>query len=250
MLPADHGPYDGVIVLGGTMDAFDDEKNPHFQPLIQLLRGFHPADKPILGICLGAQLVARVFDKPVYRHVELELGFTEVEITDAGARSPLLAGAARRQRVMEWHQDTFDLPEGAELLVTGERCRNQAFRIGHHVYAFQFHFEATRPMLRSWVKAADIAALRQEPSGFPSRPRGRHRPAYAGPGGARPPDLRGLARPRRGERQQPRLQRPASPPPRRLRSESIARPNFAAPVDRADADSTCALSIDRSESAT
>jgi GMP synthase (glutamine-hydrolysing) len=159
LLPPDHAPYDGVIVLGGTMDAFDDEKNPYFHPLIQLLRGFHRADKPILGICLGAQLVARVFDKPVYRHVELEVGFTEVEITDAGARSPLLAGAARRQRVMEWHQDTFDLPEGAELLVTGERCRNQAFRIGHHVYAFQFHFEATRPMLRSWAKAANFEAL-------------------------------------------------------------------------------------------
>jgi GMP synthase-like glutamine amidotransferase len=80
-LPAGHDPYDGVIVLGGTMDAFDDEKNPYFQPLIQLLRGFHQADKPILGICLGAQLVARVFDKPVYRHVELEVGFTEVEIS-------------------------------------------------------------------------------------------------------------------------------------------------------------------------
>src|ERR1700704_5788106 len=60
LLPPDHGPYDGVIVLGGTMDAFDDEKTPFFQPLIQLLGGFHRAKKPILGICLGAQLVARV----------------------------------------------------------------------------------------------------------------------------------------------------------------------------------------------
>ncbi len=182
ILPPDHGPYDGVIVLGGTMDAFDDERNPYFQPLIQLLRGFHQADKPILGICLGAQLVARVFDKPVYRHVELELGFTEVEITDAGARCPLLAGAARRQRIMEWHQDTFDLPEGAELLVTGERCRNQAFRIGPHVYAFQFHFEATRPMLRSWVKAADIADLAKTHPDFLPGLEGdiaRHMPAQA-----------------------------------------------------------------------
>jgi len=158
-LPASHAPYDGAIVLGGTMDAFDDARNPQFQPMIELLRGFHRAEKPILGICLGAQLVARVFDKPVYRHAELEVGFTEVEITEAGARSPLLAGIARRQWVMEWHQDTFDLPEEAELLVKGARCPNQAFRIGQHVYAFQFHFEATTPLLRSWVKAANPAAL-------------------------------------------------------------------------------------------
>jgi GMP synthase-like glutamine amidotransferase len=153
-MPADHAPYDGVIVLGGMMDAFDDQKNPQFQPMIHLLRGFHAAEKPILGICLGAQLVARTFDKPVYRHIELELGFTEVEITDAGAACPLFTGLARRQRVMEWHQDTFDLPEGAELLVAGARCRNQAFRIGRNVYAFQFHFEASRSILRSWLRSS------------------------------------------------------------------------------------------------
>src|SRR6185369_1864136 len=167
-MPADHIAYDGVLVMGGAMDAFDDENYPQFWPMIRLLRAFHAVGKPILGVCLGAQLVARVFEKPVYRHHELELGFTEVEVTDAGAASPLLAGAARKQWVMEWHQDTFDLPEGAELLITGERCRNQAFRIGHHVYAFQFHFEATRPMLRSWVKAADIGALAKSHPDFMS----------------------------------------------------------------------------------
>ena len=152
-IPAGHGPYDAVLVLGGTMDAFDDEKNPQFQPLIRLLQGFHAAEKPILGICLGAQLAARTFDKRVYRHHELEIGFTEIEITPAGAATPLLSGLARRQWVMEWHQDTFDLPDGAELIATGERCPNQAFRIGRHVYAFQFHFEASKPLLRSWIRA-------------------------------------------------------------------------------------------------
>jgi GMP synthase (glutamine-hydrolysing) len=162
-LPADHGRYDGVLVLGGAMDAFDDEKNPQFQPLIRLLQGFHAAEKPILGICLGAQLVARTFEKPVYRHRELELGFTEIEITEAGAATPLLDGLERRQWVMEWHQDTFDLPDGAELLATGERCRNQAFRIGRHVYAFQFHFEASRTILRSWVRANRDFLKQQHP---------------------------------------------------------------------------------------
>jgi GMP synthase (glutamine-hydrolysing) len=162
-LPSHHASYDGVIVLGGAMDAFDDEKNPQFRPMIELLRGFHAAEKPILGICLGAQLVARTFDKPVYRHIELELGFTEVEITPGGAATPLFASLERRQWVMEWHQDTFELPEGAELLVSGERCPNQAFRIGAHVYAFQFHFEATRSMLRSWLKPNRAALQASHP---------------------------------------------------------------------------------------
>jgi GMP synthase (glutamine-hydrolysing) len=167
-LPAEHGRYDAAIVLGGVMDAFDDENNPQFRPLIRLLQGFHAAEKPILGICLGAQLIARTFEKPVYRHHELELGFTEVEITEAGAATPLLSGLERRQWVMEWHQDTFDLPDGAELLATGARCRNQGFRIGRHVYAFQFHFEASRAILRTWVRA-NSASLQQQHPDFPAR---------------------------------------------------------------------------------
>ncbi len=167
-IPASHGPYDGVLVLGGTMDAFDDEKNPQFQPLIRLLQGFHGAEKPILGICLGAQLAARTFEKRVYRHHELEIGFTEVEITAAGAATPLLSGLARRQWLMEWHQDTFDLPDGAELIVTGERCPNQGFRIGRHVYAFQFHFEANKPLLRSWIRAG-LASVEKHHPDFPAR---------------------------------------------------------------------------------
>jgi GMP synthase (glutamine-hydrolysing) len=180
-LPASHASYDAVIVLGGAMDAFDDEKNPQFRPMIELLRGFHAAEKPILGICLGAQLVARTFDKPVYRHIELELGFTEVKITPAGAATPLFQGLARRQWVMEWHQDTFELPEGAELLVAGERCRNQAFRIGSHVYAFQFHFEANKSMLRSWLKPNRAALQASHPdfvAGF-ERELAAHMPAQA-----------------------------------------------------------------------
>jgi GMP synthase (glutamine-hydrolysing) len=161
-MPAEHAPYDGVLVMGGAMDAFDDENYPQFWPMIRLLRGFHAAGKPILGVCLGAQLVARVFEKLVYRHHELELGFTEVDVTDAGAASPLLAGAARKHWVMEWHQDTFDLPEGAELLITGKRCRNQAFRIAN-AYAFQFHFEVTRPMVRQWGKVAADFLKREHP---------------------------------------------------------------------------------------
>jgi hypothetical protein len=83
---------------------------------------------------------------------------------------------------MEWHQDTFELPEGAELLVSGQRCRNQAFRIGEHVYAFQFHFEATTPMLRSWARSANPERLaKTHPHFLPGfeRELAAHMPAQA-----------------------------------------------------------------------
>lgn len=165
-LPADHRDYDGVIVMGGPMDADDDENYPHFRPLIRLLQGFHAAGKPMLGVCLGAQIFARTFGKPVRRHHELEFGFTENLVTDAGARDPLLRGLARSQWLMQWHQDTFDLPDGAELLMTGARCPNQGFRLGDSVYAFQFHLETTKPILRTWVRVRHDFLAREHPHFF------------------------------------------------------------------------------------
>lgn len=165
-LPEDHGGYDGAIVFGGPMGAADDANYPHFRPLIRLLRGFHAAGKPLMGVCLGAQLFARVFDKKVVRHHELEFGFTRIDLTDEGAADPLLAGLGRTQWLMEWHQDTFELPEGAVLLATGDRCPNQAFRMGETLYAFQFHLESTRPIVRSWVNARRRFLERNYPDFF------------------------------------------------------------------------------------
>jgi GMP synthase-like glutamine amidotransferase len=165
-LPADHRDYDGVIVMGGPMDADDDANYPHFRPLIQMLQGFHAAGKPMLGVCLGAQIFARVFGKAVKRHHELEFGFTENFITDDGARDPLLAGLARSQWLMQWHQDTFDLPDGAVLLMTGAACANQGIRLGDSVYAFQFHLETTKPILRTWVRVRHDFLAREHPYFF------------------------------------------------------------------------------------
>jgi GMP synthase-like glutamine amidotransferase len=165
-LPSDDRAYDGVIVMGGPMDADDDENYPHFQELIRLLQGFHRAGKPMMGVCLGAQIFARTFGKQVRRHHELEFGFTENFVTDEGAADPLLAGMAKSQWLMQWHQDTFDLPDGAVLLMSGPRCVNQAFRLGDSVYAFQFHLETTKPILRTWVRVRHEFLAREHPYFF------------------------------------------------------------------------------------
>jgi GMP synthase (glutamine-hydrolysing) len=143
--------YDGIIVLGGTQHANDDHKHPYFPAVLRLMREFHAADRPVLGSCLGAQLLARAFGGRVARHSHLEFGFLELSITPEGERDALLKGLAPKHRLMEWHEDTFDLPQGATHLLAGAGCRNQGFRIGKRSYGFQCHFEATRELVESWI---------------------------------------------------------------------------------------------------
>lgn len=158
-LPADHGPFDGALILGGAQSAADDAGNPYYAELLPLLRRFHEAGKPLLGICLGSQLLARVFGKKVYRHSHIEFGFHRLAVTEAGRDDPLLAALPLTPHLMEFHEDTFDLPDEAVLLMTGEGCRNQAYRVGGTAYAFQCHIEVTRDILDRWgAEPASVAA--------------------------------------------------------------------------------------------
>ena len=150
-LPASPDGYAGALVLGGAMRANDDDKYPALAPMRQLLREFHAADKPVLGICLGAQILARCFGGEVRLHSEFEFGHTPLQFTADGRRDPLLAGLPNPQWIMQCHEDTFDVPAAGVTLMTGQACANQAFRVGRATYAFQCHFEATPEIIRSWV---------------------------------------------------------------------------------------------------
>ena len=150
-LPASPNGYDGILVLGGVMSANDDDKYSGLAPMRQLLREFHAADKPILGICLGAQVLARTFGAEVRRHTGMEFGYTPLHFTDAGHRDPLLSGLPNPQWIMESHEDTFDIPANGAALMAGDDCLNQAFRVGRAAYGFQCHFEATPTLIDSWV---------------------------------------------------------------------------------------------------
>lgn len=138
-----------VISLGGPMGVYESPRQPFLADELELLRRRLAADRPTLGICLGAQLIAAALGARVYPGPGKEIGFAPVILTDPGAASPL-ALIAPDQPVLHWHGDTFDLPEGAELLASTSRYRNQAFAIGPNVLALQFHLEAGDD-IESWL---------------------------------------------------------------------------------------------------
>lgn len=151
-LPSGPREHDGLIVLGGTMTALDDGKRPYFPALTRLIRDFAEADKPVLGVCLGAQLIARSFDAELHIGGDLEFGFHVVDPTPAAAADPVLGHLDSPLALFQWHTDHYALPPAAELLATGASYENQAYRIGRTIYGMQFHFEATRSLVESQLE--------------------------------------------------------------------------------------------------
>ena len=151
-LPADARAHDGLLILGGAMNAYADATCPHFPALLELARDLAVAGKPVLGICLGAQLLARAWGAKVEIGTAPEFGLVPLAPTPAAPDDPLLAGTPWPTAVMQWHDDTFALPEAATLLLQGAACRHQAFRIAGCVYGFQGHIEADEAALRDWPR--------------------------------------------------------------------------------------------------
>lgn len=150
-LPATPQGYDAAVILGGAQQAGDDLGFPAFVPMLDLLREFHQQSKPMLGLCLGGQLLSRAFGGTVRRNDEFEYGFLPIDITMEGQKDGLLGGLAPQQRIMQWHEDTFSLPENGTRLMTGPTCLNQAFRYGETTYGFQCHFEVSEELANTWI---------------------------------------------------------------------------------------------------
>ncbi len=151
-LPQSHDKWDGLVVLGGPQHSFDDVASPHFPQLMDLMRAFESANKPVAGICLGCQLLARAYGAELWTMPELEFGFVQHRVTDDGKKDAILGNLKELPRLMEFHEDTFHLPKDAALLIEGEKCVNQAFRVGKMSYGFQFHLEADSAIVSSWTK--------------------------------------------------------------------------------------------------
>ena len=143
----DIAAYDALIFLGGPMSVNDDL--PFLGREMELIREAVARRQPILGICLGSQLIARALGAAVRRNPVKEIGWYDVRFT-AGAGEDRLFRGLSTESVFHWHGETFDLPSGAELLASSDLCRHQAYRIGERVYAIQFHLEVTPEMIADW----------------------------------------------------------------------------------------------------
>src|SRR5438309_1710450 len=120
--------YSGLIVLGGPMSVND--AIPGLLDELRLIENAVRRGTPLLGICLGSQLIAKALGARVYRNHELEIGWEPVHLTDSGRADPLFAGFESPTTFFHWHGDTFDLPNGAEWLAWSNKTRHQAYRFG------------------------------------------------------------------------------------------------------------------------
>lgn len=149
-----------MVVLGGPISAYDDDRYPTIGPLVAMIEKRIAAGLPTLGICLGAQLIARVLGSRVYPSGHTEIGWTPLTLTEAGKRSPLRHLDGAHTSMLHWHGDTFDLPQGAVHLASTPVCQNQAFSWGNHVLGLQCHPEIRTDRFEPWLigNAGEIAS--------------------------------------------------------------------------------------------
>jgi GMP synthase-like glutamine amidotransferase len=143
----------GVVVLGGVMNVDEVDAHPFLLPERDFLHTAVAADVPLLGICLGGQLLARSLGARVLRSRASEAGFFPLHPTDEAAGDPLFSCFRDGDRMFQWHEDTFELPAGASLLLAGNGVTNQAFRAGERAWGVQFHPEVTPQLLEAWLDA-------------------------------------------------------------------------------------------------
>ncbi len=149
-LPRPLDAYSAVLVFGGAMHADQDRHHPWLREENMFLQRLLDLQTPVLGICLGAQLLAKAAHASVYPAEEFEIGWYPVELTEAAAKDPLLRRLPQRFDAFQWHYYAHGVPAGAVELARSRVC-TQAFRLGENAWGVQFHPEVTLAQVESWV---------------------------------------------------------------------------------------------------
>lgn len=158
----DLGSFDALIVMGGPMGIYDEAIHPWLADEKILIKNAIAAGKIVLGICLGAQLIADVLGAKVTRNAHKEIGWLPIAINTDATTHPIAQAFARNPNVFHWHGDTFALPPGAVHLASSEGCANQAYAYKDQVFGFQFHLETTPASAQALIEhcAEDIDGSR------------------------------------------------------------------------------------------
>jgi GMP synthase (glutamine-hydrolysing) len=149
--------FDAIVAMGGPMGAVDEDEHPWLVDEKRLIAEAVRSGLPFWGVCLGVQLLAASLGARVYPGSAPEVGVLPVTLTDEALADPVFAGTPRELLTLQWHGDTFDLPDGATRLAGSAAYPNQAFRAGAAAYGVQFHLEVSSGLAREWARVPEYA---------------------------------------------------------------------------------------------
>ncbi|MGB9629989.1 MAG: type 1 glutamine amidotransferase [Thermodesulfobacteriota bacterium] len=158
--------FSHMIILGGPMGVYEEDKYPFLRDEDIFIKESINTGKHILGICLGAQLIAKALGAKVFRAPVKEIGWYNILLTEDGLRDPIFSEFPQQFPAFQWHGDTFELPYGARLLATSSPITHQAFRYDKNIYALQFHLEVTWEIIEEWMEAYEEEFKDSEKSTF------------------------------------------------------------------------------------
>ncbi len=157
--------YAALIILGGPMNTDQIETHPNLISEVEIISEAVERQMSVLGICLGAQLLAKALGGSVTRNKSREIGWYDVQLTDAGKSDPVLSSFGSVRQVFQWHEDGIQLPQGTTHLASSDASKVQAFRFGEHVYGFQFHLEVNESLIERWLTVPANQSMLQDEAG-------------------------------------------------------------------------------------
>lgn len=155
-----------IILLGGPMNVYEEDRYPFLKDEDLFIKEAIQRGKVILGICLGAQLIAKALGAKIFKAPLKEIGWYDVSLTGIGSSDPIFSKLPNTFPVFQWHEDTFEIPHAGKLIATSPSVPNQAFRYGENTYGLQFHLEVTEEMIKEWMKTYEEELKGSQPPLF------------------------------------------------------------------------------------